>query len=75
MKKIIVSSLIMALVLLFNACTSSGITLQRQTPSFRNGTKDGCATAHGKYTKNHKAFKNNSEYKNGWFYGRRRCNP
>ena len=66
--------LIATALLLFTACTSSAPTLP-DSPSFNQGNKDGCATASGEYTKNSNAFKRNSDYQNGWFYGRKNCNP
>ena len=75
MKNILTLSLIVTSATIFSGCTSSGINLEKQTPSFQHGTKDGCATANGEYTKNHDSFKQDSEYQNGWFYGRKTCNP
>ncbi len=75
MKKIITLSLIVISSTLFTACTGSGIDIGKQTPSFQNGVKDGCATANGEYTKNSHAFNNDEEYHNGWFHGRKKCNP
>ena len=75
MKRIITLSLITVSAMLFTACTSSGIDMGKQTPSFQNGAKDGCATANGEYTKNSQAFNNDTEYNNGWFHGRKKCNP
>ena len=63
-------------VMLFNGCTSSsGIDMSSQTPSFQQGAKDGCDTAKGEYTKDHSAFKQDQQYNDGWFYGRKKCNP
>ncbi|SFZ98161.1 hypothetical protein MNB_SV-5-718 [hydrothermal vent metagenome] len=75
MKKIVTLSLIVSSLMLFSGCTSSKINMEKQTPSFQLGAKDGCATANGEYTKNHDLFQSDSEYNNGWFYGRKTCNP
>jgi major membrane immunogen (membrane-anchored lipoprotein) len=61
--------------LLFTACTSSSLPVNAQTPSFKAGSQDGCATASGAYTKNSASFNNDKDYQNGWFYGRKKCNP
>ena len=55
-------------------CTSSEPTLP-DTPSFKQGQMDGCATATGDYVKNNDAFEMDRDYHNGWFYGRKTCNP
>ena len=75
MKKIVTVALALMVVAMVTACTSSGSNLEKQTPSFQAGAKDGCATASGEYTKNSTAFNNDSEYHNGWFHGRKKCNP
>lgn len=75
MKRIINLTLNTTLVLLFTACTSSSIPVVPQSPSFKLGTQDGCATAKGNYTKNSDSFNNNQDYKNGWYSGRKNCNP
>lgn len=75
MKKMINITLIAAVSLLFTACTSSTATPMTKSPSFELGEKDGCATASGAYTKNSDSFKMDADYKNGWFYGRKNCNP
>jgi len=59
--------------LLFTACTSSAPVVQ--SPSFKAGSQDGCATANGTYTKNSHSFSNDKEYQNGWYAGRKNCNP
>jgi len=75
MTRIIYISLIAAASLLFTACTSSSLPVNAQTPSFKAGSQDGCATANGAYTKNSASFNNDKDYQNGWFYGRKKCNP
>jgi len=75
MKKIISAVCIATVSLLFTACTSSTATPMVKSPSFESGEKDGCTTASGAYTKNSDAFKTDTDYKNGWFYGRKNCNP
>ena len=74
MRKILNATLIAAVSLLFTACTSSEPAVP-DTPSFKQGQKDGCATASGTYTKNSDSFKMDADYKNGWYYGRKNCNP
>ena len=61
-------------VFLFIGCTSSEPSLP-DTPSFKQGQKDGCATATGNYVKDNDAFERDRDYQNGWFYGRKDCNP
>lgn len=77
MKKIIKITLFATMPMVFIACTSSApiVPSLPDTPSFTEGKKDGCATATGKYTKNYDAFNIDVDYKNGWFYGRKNCNP
>jgi len=73
MKKIINISLVAAASLLFTACTNSAPEVH--SPGFYAGSQDGCATAAGTYTKNSDSFKNDKEYQNGWYAGRKSCNP
>ncbi len=72
-KKTLNISLIAAASLLLGACTSSAPVVQ--SPSFKSGSQDGCATANGTYTKNSASFNNDKEYQNGWYAGRKNCNP
>ena len=74
MKKIINIALISTVSLLFTACTSSSVPLVK-SPSFKLGEKDGCMTATGDYVKNSNAFNTDKEYKDGWYAGRKNCNP
>jgi hypothetical protein len=74
MKKLINLLLVITGLLLFIGCTSSEPSLP-DTPSFKQGQKDGCATATGNYVKDNHAFKTDRDYQNGWFYGRKSCNP
>lgn len=74
MKKIINITLIVTVTLLFTACTSSSAPLVK-SPSFKLGEKDGCTTATGEYRKNGDAFDKDKEYKDGWYAGRKNCNP
>jgi len=60
--------------ILFTACTSSAPTLP-DSLSFKQGSHDGCATAKGAYTKSSEMFRGDSDYQNGWYYGRKHCNP
>jgi len=64
-----------SLSLLLLACTSASVPEPVRSPSFTSGSQDGCATANGEYTKNSTSFNNDTEYKQGWFYGRKKCNP
>jgi len=75
MIKTINISLIAGSVLFFTACTSSSLPVNAEMPSFKTGYQDGCATASGNYVKSHTSFKNDIDYKDGWFYGRKKCNP
>ena len=75
MKRIIKISFFTTASLLFTACTSSGIFTPTESPSFKLGVEDGCATATGTYTKNSDSFKNDPDYVEGWFSGRKKCNP
>ena len=74
MKKIINITLIATVSLLFTACTSSTPVMVK-SPSYKVGEKDGCTTATGDYTKNGDAFDIDKDYKNGWYAGRKNCNP
>jgi len=56
-------------------CTASSGPEISRTPDFALGKSDGCQTASGMYTKNSELFRNNKEYHDGWFYGRKKCNP
>jgi len=75
MKKTIYITMIASASLLFTACTGSSLPVNAETPGFKTGSNDGCATAGGAYTKNSNAFKNDQDYQDGWFYGRKKCNP
>lgn len=46
-----------------------------ESPAFQEGYRDGCRTAEGNYTKNSDRFRNDTAYHEGWFEGRKRCNP
>ena len=74
MKRLINLLLVITGLFLFIGCTSSEPSLP-DTPSFKQGQKDGCATATGNYVKDHNAFETDRDYQNGWFYGRKSCNP
>jgi len=75
MTKTINIVMVAAASLLFTACTSSSLPVNAQTASFKSGSQDGCATASGNYTKNSDSFQNNKDYQDGWFNGRKKCNP
>jgi hypothetical protein len=75
MKKIINVVIMLSVSLLFTACTGTNLPANAGTSSFKAGSNDGCTTASGSYTKNSNAFRNDKDYKDGWFYGRKKCNP
>jgi len=75
MKKTIYVMMVASASLFFTACTGSNLPVNAGTPSFKAGSNDGCNTASGAYTKNSNAFKNDQDYQDGWFYGRKKCNP
>ncbi len=56
-----------------NKKTYKPINLKHKSESFKQGVYDGCKTASQKYKKNSNAFKNDFEYNNGWWEGRRNC--
>jgi len=62
-------------LLLLGGCTASSGPVPLQTPDFTSGMQDGCATAKGEYSKNSERFRTNRDYHEGWFYGRKKCNP
>lgn len=57
------------------ACSTSQASILPDTPAFKKGQSDGCMTAKGEYIKDSDAFNSNEDYKKGWFYGRKICNP
>jgi hypothetical protein len=59
----------------FMACTSADVPMTPKSPAFKMGEKDGCMTATGEYTKDSTSFHQNKDYQNGWFEGRKNCNP
>ena len=75
MKRIFIGTMSAAAILLLSGCTSTSGPAVSHTPDFKAGMNDGCATANGTYTKNSELFRNNNEYQEGWFYGRKTCNP
>jgi hypothetical protein len=75
MKSVIVMMAMAAGVLFLTGCTASSAPVPDQTPDFKLGVHDGCATATGEYTKNSELFRGNNAYHEGWFYGRKTCNP
>jgi len=74
MKKLIGLTLLTSISFLMIGCVSSEPSLP-DTPSFKQGQKDGCATATGDYVKDNNAFESDKDYQDGWFYGRKSCNP
>ena len=74
MKKLIGLTLLTSISFLLVGCVSSEPALP-DTPGFKQGQKDGCATATGDYVKDNTAFESDKDYQDGWFYGRKSCNP
>jgi len=67
---------VMAATLLYmGGCSTHQAPSLPKSPDFMHGERDGCATAHGTYTKESPLFQNSPEYREGWFSGRRECNP
>ena len=75
MKKIFKRILIATVTIVFTACTGTEIPKPVESPSYKQGVQDGCATAKGEYTKIGDSFNNDKDYKDGWFSGRKNCNP
>jgi len=50
-----------------------GLDLSQKSPTFHSGMNAGCSTAKGKYSKDSARFSGEADYKEGWFYGRRKC--
>lgn len=48
-------------------------TVDKNNIEYKIGTKDGCRTAKGNYTKDHAKFRVDLDYHEGWFNGRQRC--
>ena len=60
--------------LLLNGCGASPNPMTL-TPAYQDGKADGCRTAQGEYTKDHTRFQTDTAYHEGWFAGRKACNP
>jgi len=76
MKRIFLTAVALTGIWFFTGCTASSASIPgQQTPDFKTGMHDGCTTATGEYTKNSEMFRNNPQYHEGWFYGRKKCNP
>ena len=58
-----------------SGCGSTSAAPMIKSTHYTLGQQDGCATAKGTYTKDSTLFQNNSDYEEGWFEGRRQCNP
>ena len=54
---------------------NQAVDLSQKNESFHSGMNDGCSTAKGKYIKSSDLYNNDPEYKEGWFHGRRQCQP
>jgi len=78
--------LLSSTVVIFNACTSSQLDVNKGgyyhnniyfgsnvSVFYKEGVMDGCTTSKGVYKKAHTLFNNNSDYANGWFMGRNKC--
>jgi hypothetical protein len=61
-------------ILIITGCGNSVPQLP-DTPDFKAGYADGCATAEGNYTKDSERFRAVVDYHEGWFAGRKACNP
>ena len=65
------------LILLFAGCTPKTgpvkIHADKSNVDYIQGETDGCLTAKGNYTKDHHQFKTNTNYHEGWFGGRQKC--
>ena len=55
------------------AYQEESVDLSQKGPVFHSGMNDGCATAKGKYSKDSALYNGDASYKEGWFYGRRKC--
>jgi len=75
MKKNISEILLLAGILFYNGCSQPTAPSLPKSETFKLGEQDGCTTAHGTYTKNSEMFKSDSDYQEGWFAGRKHCNP
>jgi len=71
----IIKYTIIGSALFLNACSQPSAPSLPKNDAFQTGEKDGCNTAHGIYTKDSKRFRNDSDYHDGWFEGRKICNP
>ena len=81
MKKQIITTGLIIMVLTFTACSGSKGPVPKAKPdysnrsaSFQSGAADGCKTASGVYTKSSHTFNSDKEYHDGWFAGRKNCN-
>lgn len=65
---------ILIIGILFTSCSSQKqVDLNAKSNIYKQAVTDGCMTAEGNYTKNHKVFINNVDYHEGWFFGRHYC--
>ena len=65
---------VLVLTLLLSGCATPPDPIT-QTPAYQEGKADGCRTANGEYTKDHTRFQTDTAYHEGWFAGRKACNP
>jgi hypothetical protein len=80
MKKIILTSILLASSLLLTGCPSQQSYLASKPPLFAKGYKDGCKSAE-RYWENNmapykivdEAHKDDPDYKEGWEWGYNRC--
>ena len=73
MKNLTVSLSLLMTAFFLSACSTTAPMIK--SPNYTLGEQDGCATANGTYTKNSDLFKSDPDYENGWFAGRKQCNP
>ena len=62
-------------LLLVTGCGTIQTAPVIHSAAYSQGKHDGCQTANGEYTKDSKQFSSDPDYENGWFDGRRECNP
>ncbi len=73
MQRFLYSAIVIGTLFSINGCGGSAPLVK--SPSYQQGEQDGCKTAQGEYTKSSELFRTDPDYENGWFAGRRECNP
>ena len=61
-------------IIILSGCSNQPTDTTKHNDIYKHGFQDGCDTANGIYTKNHKLFENSLDYHEGWFNGRKKCN-